>query len=351
MKDQIAELTREIQSNRHYGSIDEAATKQAIVLRFLSHLGWNPYNLDEVFPEYSVGGGKIDYSLRYQGSNKVFIEVKRVGEELSKHQDQLLNYSFKAGVKMAVLTNGISWWFFLPLKEGSWEQRKFYEMNILHKDVNESTEMFISILSKESIISGKGVENAGQILIGKKKHDAFKKAIPEAIEKIITDPDELFIELIADVTENICGYRPEEELITEQLASYFSSAPTVKRTFDKEPSFTGSNSKKSYRDVKVGKFVRTNLYQLLTEGRFDLSTIKQFEEAEYCKQAFDLNYPLLRRIDPNLTIDEQRFVGKYARYYKEVVDIERARFLVCSQWYDWNYDPLLKWLSTYGIEL
>jgi len=98
MKEPVQGLIKEIQLNGRFHSIDEAATKQAIIIRFLSYLGWDPYNLDQVSPEYSVGGGKIDYALRYKGNNKVFIEVKRVGEDLDKHQDQLLNYSFKAGV-------------------------------------------------------------------------------------------------------------------------------------------------------------------------------------------------------------------------------------------------------------
>jgi predicted type IV restriction endonuclease len=103
-------------------------------MRILANLGWNPFNINEVKPEYSVAGRRVDYSLRIYDANKVFLEVKKMGEELDRHQDHLLDYSFKEGVKLAVLTNGMTWWFYLPLQEGSWEQRKFFAIDILQQE-------------------------------------------------------------------------------------------------------------------------------------------------------------------------------------------------------------------------
>jgi len=58
-------------------SYDETATKQALVLRILKSLGWDPFNIDEVYPGYSVGSKRVDYALKFNGRNKVFIEVKK----------------------------------------------------------------------------------------------------------------------------------------------------------------------------------------------------------------------------------------------------------------------------------
>ena len=126
MNEKLMRLINDFKKDRRLLSFDEAATKQAVILRILKALGWDPFNIDEIYPEYSVGGKRVDYALRHNGRNKAFIEVKKVNEDLEKHQGQLLNYSFQGGVKLAVLTNGISWWFYLPLHEGSWEQRKIY---------------------------------------------------------------------------------------------------------------------------------------------------------------------------------------------------------------------------------
>jgi hypothetical protein len=103
-------LVESLKNDRRIVSFDEAATKQAIVLRILSMLGWDTFNVDEVTPEYSISGKKVDYSLRVNNANKTFIEVKKTSEDLENYhnQEQLLGYSFQEGVKLAVLTNGIS---------------------------------------------------------------------------------------------------------------------------------------------------------------------------------------------------------------------------------------------------
>ena len=126
MKEKLLQLIQQLKLDKRLVSFDEASTKQAVILRILSLIGWDTFNIDEVVPEYSIGGKKVDFSLRHSNANKTFIEVKKIGEDLEKHQEQLLNYSFQEGVKLSILTNGITWWFYLPLHEGSWEQRKFY---------------------------------------------------------------------------------------------------------------------------------------------------------------------------------------------------------------------------------
>lgn len=149
-------------------------------------LGWNPFNIEEVYPEYSVGSKKVDYTLRYNGKNKVFIEAKKVNEDLEKYQEQLLSYSFQEGVKLAVLTNGISWWFYLPLREGSWEKRKFYTIEIYDQVSKDIIKKFEELLSKENVISDKTIENAENlynIKVDKNNTIFDKRNIPEGVEK------------------------------------------------------------------------------------------------------------------------------------------------------------------------
>ena len=95
MKDLMLSFVGDLNQDRRIISFDEAATKQVVVLRVLSLLGWDTFNIDEITPEYSVGGKRVDYSLRISNMNRVFIEVKRIGEDLEVHQEQLLNYAFK----------------------------------------------------------------------------------------------------------------------------------------------------------------------------------------------------------------------------------------------------------------
>jgi len=34
-------------------------------------IGWDPFNVSEVYPEYSAGNKRADYALRYNNRNKV----------------------------------------------------------------------------------------------------------------------------------------------------------------------------------------------------------------------------------------------------------------------------------------
>ena len=94
MPDSIALAIEQIKNTLSLSSLDESATKQGVVLRLLSLAGWNAFDVSEVVPEYTVGNRRVDYALRPGSSNSVFIEVKRPGENLENHQQQLLEYCF-----------------------------------------------------------------------------------------------------------------------------------------------------------------------------------------------------------------------------------------------------------------
>lgn len=224
MSEELPRLIHDFKKDRRLSAFDEAATKQVVILRILKALGWDPFNIDEVYPEYSAGDRRVDYALRYNGRNKVFIEAKKVNEDLEKHQGQLLNYSFQEGVKLAILTNGISWWFYLPLHEGSWEQRKFYTIEIYVQESEDIVNKFKDFLSKENVISDRAIENAEKLYNGKQKQYLIRESLPKAWKKIITEPDELLVELLAEHTEKLCGYRPDDEIIEEFLIGAIKEA-------------------------------------------------------------------------------------------------------------------------------
>jgi len=220
MQYELNSFIESLKGDRRIISFDEAATKQAVVLKILSLLSWEIFNIDKVTPEYSVGGKRVDYSLRINNANKVFIEVKRIGEELENHQEQLLNYSFQEGVKISILTNGVTWWFYLPLHEGSWEQRKFYTIDVLQQEPEDVTAKFIDFISYDNIDSGNAVQNAEAIYKGQQKLNVLKDTLPKAWDKIISEPDEILIELISDTAEKFCGYKADSGLVKQFLSSY-----------------------------------------------------------------------------------------------------------------------------------
>lgn len=190
---------------------DEAATKQAIILPVLQELGWETYNIDEVMPEYSIQSRRVDYALFINGMVKFFLEVKKPGEDLERHQEQLLNYAFREGVSLAALTNGITWLFFMPLKEGSWEVRRFYAIDIKEQDPSDIADKFIEILGKENVQSGQALSSAEAIYQSAVRKKTLRVKLPEAWNKMISERPPVFMETLADMTEKISGYRPTNE--------------------------------------------------------------------------------------------------------------------------------------------
>lgn len=218
----LAAFLKELRHNTEILSTDEAKIKQKAVLPVLHQLGWDIFN--EVEPEYSTRGRRVDYALKILNNYKVFIEVKKPAEDPTDHQEQLLEYSFSAGIPLSVLTNGITWLFYLPLKEGgSWEQRKFYTIDVREQEPAEAAKRFSDFLSKPNVQSGEAIKIAEVVLEDQKKHGTIERTLPKAWEKLIVSGDEYLLNLVSEYVEKLCGYRPEYSVVEEFLADYAQS--------------------------------------------------------------------------------------------------------------------------------
>ena len=214
----IAQAVEQIRNTLSLSVLDESATKQGVVLRLLSLAGWDTFDISQVVPEHTVGPRRVDYALRPGSPNAVFIEVKRPGENLERHQQQLLEYCFQEGVKLAVLTNGRTWWLYLPLQAGSWEQRRFLTIDLEVQEPNVVESRFLEYLSPERVASGQAVGDAEDLVESQQRAEITGRTIAAAWTQIVETPDELLVDLISETTERICGFKPEPELVEQFLA-------------------------------------------------------------------------------------------------------------------------------------
>lgn len=247
MKDRLTELILDFRSNDQIASFDEATTKQTVILNLLSTLGWKIFDAEETKPEYSVTAKRVDYALRINSINKVFLEVKKPVEELESHQEQLLGYAFQEGVKLAVLTNGITWWFYLPLNEGSWEQRRFYAIDVLQQEPEDVATKFMDFLSRENVKSEMALRKATEIYQGNVRDNEIKKNMPRAWNKIVSEPDGLLVDLLLETIEKICGYRAEEGQVKRFLSENAENLRIADSRMSSKPYpgpiHTGTNAK------------------------------------------------------------------------------------------------------------
>ena len=247
--ERLIELIDTVRSNLSKGFYtSEAAVAQSIVLPILQAVGWPTHDPLIVVPEYSIEGRRVDYALCNPPSKPyVFLEVKRVGN--SRNADrQLFEYSFHAGVPLAVLTDGREWEIYLPGEQGSYDERKVYKIDLHEQESKKVADKFIRYLSFDNIKNGTALENARTDYKSMTKIRMIKHYLPLAWSELIRDEDPILIELLAEKVEDMCGYKPSVD-----ECGYFIASLTDKYTDHSQgsPSSIGKKGTKRTRKKKI----------------------------------------------------------------------------------------------------
>ena len=209
MRDSLIQFLQKLKDNSNLLSLGEIATKAGIIEPILRTLGWDTsITSGEVVLEYPIEQFRLDYCLQTNKYTLLFLEAKKPSENLEDHVDQLLGYAFREGVKLAVLSSGVKWAFYLPLAEGKWENRRFYTVNVLEQDSSEAASRLIDFLSRENVANGEAVRNAEKLLGGKRRQEIIESTIPEAWNQIISDASPPLKHLLSELTNKLCGFPP-----------------------------------------------------------------------------------------------------------------------------------------------
>ena len=222
MEKKIVSFIDELKANKKLSTFDEASTKQAVVLRLLSFLGWDIFNVEQVYPDYSANSSNVSYALRIKNTNKVFIEVRRVHAKLDNHQKSLVNLASREGVNLAVLTNGIIWWFYLVSANGSWQRKWFYSIDLLKQKPDTFVPNLIDLLTKTKVAKGQSIK-AAKSLYQRKRQKLAANFLPEAWNQIISQPNKIFVELLSDQTEKLCRYKVDAKSIQKFLDKHMDN--------------------------------------------------------------------------------------------------------------------------------
>ena len=218
MNERLATAINGIRADSKILNLDEAGVRARVIDPIFGRLGWETFDQHEFKREYPVAGGRVDYALLVNGYPKVFIEAKSPREDLRHHEDQLVTYSAKRGVPLAVLTNGLNWWLYLPLKEGDFGARQFWRLDLYKMEVSEACDRLIEFLARENVHSGAAVKEAEAHLKQLKEARKVDKALPRAWQELIAEPDELLVELINEKVKGMCGIEATPERIKGFLA-------------------------------------------------------------------------------------------------------------------------------------
>lgn len=220
LEDTILDIQKGIRGGRY---INEASISQGIVLRLLGELGWPTYDTEIVAPEYAVEGRRVDYALCHPTTKpQVFIEVKRLGNS-GGAETQLFEYAYLIGVPLAVLTDGQEWHFFLPGAAGRYQERRVYKLDILERDVPEVVQRLQRYLAYKNVISGKAIKAAQEDYENVAKKRDIRSTLPIAFKRLFEEIDAELVDLLADKVEDLCGYRPDPDTVTDFLERQVST--------------------------------------------------------------------------------------------------------------------------------
>lgn len=146
-KDSVSELSARSQSARKMAQTEEA-TKNAVVMPFLRALGFDVFNPSQVIPEFvsDVGtkkGEKVDYAVRIGDRIEYLIEAKSISVNLSDAQyNQLFRYFTVTEARIAILTNGIQFWFFTDIEDkNKMDTTPFFKFDLDAYDENDLKEI------------------------------------------------------------------------------------------------------------------------------------------------------------------------------------------------------------------
>ena len=175
----------------------EEATKNALIMPFLSALGYDVFNPLEVVPEYIADSRlkkdeKVDYAIMKEGSPIILLECKKVDNDkldVKKHAGQLFKYFTASKAKFIILTNGIVYKFFSDIEEPNiLDKDPFFTFNLL--DFKENQVETLLEFCKENFDVEKAYSNAGDL--------KYIKQFEEVIENEYRNPSDDFVRYLLD---------------------------------------------------------------------------------------------------------------------------------------------------------
>lgn len=167
----------------------------------------------------------------------------------------------------------------------------------------------------------------------------FRIIANEEYNDLVLKPILLASDGVADTSELF--------LRSYQMYKMFSNTKaTVKRTrttastAKAEPLEYDYTDADVYQELKIGQLAQKVLGRMLCDGYASEEEIAAMQTAEYSKQQFDLQYPLLVKADSEYD---------RVRYYTKPLSIKGQTYYLCSQWFETSANNdrpyLLKWIS------
>ncbi|MEZ4452301.1 MAG: type I restriction enzyme HsdR N-terminal domain-containing protein [Nannocystaceae bacterium] len=220
--DQLQRLAEQVRKRLPHVRGEEA-TKQALILPFLSALGYDIYDPTEVQPEFTADfakkrshgqAEKVDYAIHRAGVPVLFVECKAADAALGTFSGQLARYfNSTPACPVAILTNGVRYVFYTDLDEKNiLSDKSFFEIDILR--LSEAEAEVLEGYTRDRFDPSAAREQAEEII--------YTNQISSYIGAILRSPSEAFTRFVLGELGVFTGKK-----ITAKVIDKFT--PTIKR--------------------------------------------------------------------------------------------------------------------------
>lgn len=130
-----------------------------------------------------------------------------------------------------------------------------------------------------------------------------------------------------------------------QMLDLFNSLKRETATQNAETTISWKINDES--ELKVGKYIRTTVKQLMEKDLLSNKEIENLKSQEYTYKMFKRNMPFLKEVYENDNIANLRKDSRgYYRYYSELFEYKGRQFLLCQEWNEKvNREPFNDWLN------
>ncbi len=109
---------------------------------------------------------------------------------------------------------------------------------------------------------------------------------------------------------------------------------------------TSRNLNEKYADIKISELVKNELNRLFEEEKIPIGEIRKLQELDYSVKTFGIQYPVLREVNINKPLEEQRRDNTgTAIYYGFITTIYNRDYYICSAWSEEHRIKFLRYLS------
>ncbi len=188
--DKIRELKTHV-LNQKESIRTEEGTKLRLIQPFITLLGYDVTDGNEVLPEFIAGAGtkkeeKVDYAILKNGEPIMIIECKQCGENLDKAYNQLCGYFAFTKVKFGVLTDGILYRFYSDLDElNKMDERPFFEFDVIEHAEDENIVKELKQFTKNTFDVGELQTKASSLKFANETKRIFQEQLDSPSDEFI----------------------------------------------------------------------------------------------------------------------------------------------------------------------